>query len=138
MLKPYRDVAPVHVPLRCIHSPCPTSLMRTTHKHPQTHGHSGTQAVAFRRALHPGFVWNGDADMCVHGSFAFGCMSMCAVCVCVFMSACLSVRGSVNVCELCASRWLGMGNGCTEATRAPKNYFSTKCNASSRAHITYC
>lgn len=34
-----------------------------------------------------------------------------AVCICisVFMCACLSTRGSVNVCELCASSWLGMG-----------------------------
>ena len=38
----HKDVAPVHVSLRCIHFPCPTTLMRTTHKHSQAHVHSVT------------------------------------------------------------------------------------------------
>ena len=57
---------------------------------------------------------------------------------------CTRVRGSVNVSESCASSWLGMGNGCTEATRALEQHlsgFNTRelffQKNVTRAHITF-
>ena len=55
--------------------------------------------VSFRCVLHSGFVWNGDADMCVHGSFLFVCVNVCSVCVCVCVC--------VHVCVLVRIKLVG-------------------------------
>ena len=94
-----------------------------------------------------GFVWNGDADMCVHGSFPFVCMSMCAVCVCVCVHACAPECPWVCECLWVVrikmvghGEWMHRSDTCTGATslwfQHQRTVFSKKCNASSRAHIT--
>ena len=129
----HRDVAPMHVSLRCVHSLCPTSLMRTTHRHSQTHRHSGTQTRTHTHTHWHKNEWKTTMYINIHISVP----DKTRVHTCPWVCECLWV---VRIKLVGHGEWMHRSDTCTGATslwfQHQKTIFSKNCNANSRAHIT--